>query len=118
VLVVQSLQAPREVIWLNGPPGAGKGANTNFIKRIRGMTRSITTSGLLETYLPAKKLMDAGELVSDEVVGDALLEAIFNKESNDGSGIIVDGFPRTALQVPHCHVFTRDTALLQCRTLS
>lgn len=63
------------------------------------MTRSITTSDLLERYPPAKKLMEAGELVPDEVVGDALLEAIFNKDDNDGSGIIVDGFPRTALQV-------------------
>lgn len=33
-------------------------------------------------------------------VGDALLDVIFNPDVADGSGLVIDGFPRTALQVP------------------
>jgi len=94
-----TIVAPREIIWLNGPPGAGKGANTEFIKRIRGMTCSITVSDLLQRHPPAAVLMEAGALVSDEMVGDALLQALFCPDDNDGSGLIVDGFPRTPMQV-------------------
>ena len=36
------LQAPAEVVWLNGAPGSGKGANTPFIMESRGITRAIT----------------------------------------------------------------------------
>ena len=95
----ENLIAPREIIWLNGPPGAGKGANNEFIQRIRGISRSITCSELLQQHAPCKLLMDSGALVSDELVGDALLQAIFDSEDNDGSGLIVDGFPRTPMQV-------------------
>lgn len=35
----------------------------------------------------------------DTLVGDALLAQIFDPEVNDGIGLVVDGFPRTALQV-------------------
>ncbi len=34
-------------------------------------------------------------------VGDALLDVIFNPDVADGQGLVIDGFPRTALQVPH-----------------
>ncbi len=36
------LHAPAEVVWLNGAPGSGKGANTPFIMESRGITRAIT----------------------------------------------------------------------------
>ena len=44
-------------------------------------------------------IMDRGELVPDELVVDVLLDNIFNPELDDGIGLIVDGFPRTELQV-------------------
>ena len=41
---------PKEIIWLGGAPGSGKGTNTNFILRERGITApSIVTSDLLDT---------------------------------------------------------------------
>ena len=42
--------------------------------------------------------MAAGELVPDEMVADALLETVFDPDA-DPAGVLVDGFPRTALQV-------------------
>lgn len=40
--VRQPMQAPDEVVWLNGAPGSGKGANTPFICESRGISRAIT----------------------------------------------------------------------------
>jgi hypothetical protein len=40
--VPQPIQAPDEVVWLNGAPGSGKGANTPFICESRGISRAIT----------------------------------------------------------------------------
>lgn len=34
-------------------------------------------------------------------VGDALLDVIFDPDVADGAGLVIDGFPRTALQVPY-----------------
>mmetsp|Transcript_35067 Transcript_35067/g.89715 ORF Transcript_35067/g.89715 Transcript_35067/m.89715 type:complete len:551 (-) Transcript_35067:374-2026(-) len=93
------LQAPREIVWLNGAPGAGKGVNTGFILDIRGLKRAVTMSELLDGYPEAKCLKDKGELVPDDVVIEALLYAILNPKDNDGIGLVVDGFPRSALQV-------------------
>ena len=46
-----------------------------------------------------KAIKDRGELVPDTLVGEALLAQIFDPEVNDGVGLVIDGFPRTALQV-------------------
>jgi adenylate kinase family enzyme len=43
--------------------------------------------------------MDRGEMVPEYMVGDALLESLLNPDTNDGVGVVVDGFPRTAMQV-------------------
>eukprot|EP00884_Botryococcus_braunii_P018635 jgi/Botrbrau1/5455/Bobra.27_1s0006.1 len=90
---------PKEIVWLNGAPGSGKGANTPFILESRGLTRAVSMSSLLEHNQSIKELMEAGELVPDAMVGDALLEVIFNPDQADSAGILIDGFPRTALQV-------------------
>ena len=95
----QSLQLPAEIVWLNGPPGSGKGANTPFILQSRGLSRAVTMSSLLDSDPAIRKIMNKGELVPDTMVGDALLETIFNPDENDGAGLVMDGFPRTALQV-------------------
>ncbi|BDA48136.1 probable adenylate kinase at N-terminal half [Coccomyxa sp. Obi] len=92
------IQCPREIVWLNGAPGAGKGANTPFILESRGLTRAETMSSLLERHAEIRDLMAQGELVPDTMVGDALLDVIFNPDVADGSGLVIDGFPRTALQ--------------------
>lgn len=93
------MQAPDEVVWLNGAPGSGKGANTPFICESRGISRAITMSSLLDSSDEIKAIKDRGELVPDTMVGDALLNNIFDPSVADGSGILIDGFPRTAMQV-------------------
>lgn len=93
------LAVPREIVWLNGAPGSGKGTNIPFIVRSRGLSRAVGMSALLENNVELKAIVDRGELVPDGLVLDALLDEIFSPERNDGSGLVVDGFPRTALQV-------------------
>lgn len=93
------LLCPREVVWLNGAPGSGKGTNMPFIMKSRGLSRAIGMSQLLDTSNEIKHIIDRGELVPDHMVLDALLEVVLNPETNDGAGLVIDGFPRTALQV-------------------
>ena len=45
------------------------------------------------------KLLHTAENKSGSQVGDALLDVIFDPDVADGSGLVIDGFPRTALQV-------------------
>lgn len=47
----QSVHVPREVVWLNGAPGAGKGANTQHILKTRGLDHSVCLSTLLVSRL-------------------------------------------------------------------
>ncbi|KAK9819601.1 hypothetical protein WJX72_000150 [[Myrmecia] bisecta] len=91
-------QTPQEIIWLNGAPGAGKGVNTPFILKSRGLSRAVAMSELLERHEGIRELMNRGELAPDTMVGDALLDVIFNPDLADGAGLLIDGFPRTALQ--------------------
>ena len=91
---------PREVIFLNGPPGSGKGANLGFVKRIRGLSRSVTMSSMLAHHVEAQSIIQEGGLVPDEMVGAAVLQQAFHPAHADRAGIIIDGFPRTATQVP------------------
>lgn len=48
-LAPQRLVCPREVVWLNGAPGSGKGTNMPFIMKSRGLSRAIGMSQLLDT---------------------------------------------------------------------
>jgi adenylate kinase len=92
-----SARLPREIIWLGGAPGAGKGTNTPFILRERGITAPpIVTSDLLNA--PAmKRIKDSGNLVGDADVVRLLLERLL--EPAHTTGVLVDGFPRTEVQV-------------------
>lgn len=62
-------------------------------------TLSLCRSSLLDSSDEIKVIKDRGELVPDTMVGDALLNNIFDPAHADGSGLLIDGFPRTALQV-------------------
>ena len=44
----QRYVCPREVVWLNGAPGSGKGTNMPFIMKSRGLSRTVTMSQLLD----------------------------------------------------------------------
>lgn len=93
----ENLRFPKEIFWLNGAPGAGKGTNTNFIMKYRDLTAPpLVVSDLLQSPA-ARKLIDTGRLVGDrEVIGiifRKLLDPVYQ------SGVVLDGFPRTKVQV-------------------
>ena len=94
---------PCEIIWLGGAPGAGKGTNTPFILRERGITAPpIVTSDLLN--LPEmKRIKDTGNLVGDADVVRLLFERLL--EPAHTTGVVVDGFPRTRVQVECVKLF-------------
>lgn len=90
-------------IILLGPPGAGKGTQSARLVEHHGM-RQLSTGDMLRAAvkaqtpvgLKAKAVMDAGELVSDEIVSD-LIDAELAAMDAD-TGAIFDGYPRTAVQ--------------------
>ena len=92
----QSLVFPKEIMWLSGAPGAGKGLTTSLVREIRGIQASpIEVSALLNTA-ECKSIKAQGALVSDAMVSQAVLEELIKPEYS--SGAVVDGFPRTAVQ--------------------
>ncbi|GBF96259.1 adenylate kinase [Raphidocelis subcapitata] len=100
-------RVPREIVWLLGAPGAGKGVNTGHILKTRGLTKSFHVSGLLESYPESRRLIDSGEMVPDSLVCDLLLGALLldSPGVQDDLGFVVDGFPRTAVQVDFVKLF-------------
>ena len=88
---------------LLGPPGAGKGTQASFIKEKFGIPQ-ISTGDMLRAAiragtplgLEAKKIMDTGGLVSDEIVIGLVQERL--KEPDCATGYMFDGFPRTIPQ--------------------
>ena len=92
-----NLRFPKEIILLGGAPGAGKGTNTAFITHARGLTcPPIVISALLDSP-EAKALKDGGNMVGDREVIGLLLRRLLSAEYHDGA--ILDGFPRTNVQV-------------------
>jgi adenylate kinase len=93
----ENLRFPKEIMLLGGAPGAGKGTNTAFINKTRGLTcPPIVVSALLDSP-EARKLKDAGNMVGDREVIGLLLRQLLRPEYRDG--VILDGFPRTKVQV-------------------
>ncbi|MEM1151191.1 MAG: adenylate kinase [Pseudomonadota bacterium] len=88
-------------IILLGPPGAGKGTQAGFLVEKRGMVQLSTGDMLREARTSGSEMgrkvaaiMDAGELVTDEIV----IGLIEEKLDKGGNGFIFDGFPRTLAQ--------------------
>ncbi|MEH6826714.1 adenylate kinase [Parasphingorhabdus sp.] len=90
-------------IILLGPPGAGKGTQAGRLEDEHGMVQ-LSTGDMLraavkagtEVGLKAKALMDAGELVPDDVVSGIIGDKL--DELGPEKGVIFDGYPRTAAQ--------------------
>jgi adenylate kinase len=93
----------RTVLILLGPPGAGKGTQARLLAERFGLVQ-LSTGDLLraavaagtEAGRAAKAVMQAGGLVSDEIVLAILRDRM--AEPDTARGIILDGFPRTAGQ--------------------
>lgn len=90
-------------IILLGGPGAGKGTQATFLKNKFNIPQ-ISTGDMLRAAvkagtplgIEAKKVMDAGGLVSDEIILGLVEERI--KEADCENGFLFDGFPRTIPQ--------------------
>jgi adenylate kinase len=93
----ENLRFPKEIILLGGAPGAGKGTNSAFIAKARGLTCGpLVISALLDSP-EARRLKDGGNMVGDREVVGLLLRRLLRPEYRDG--VILDGFPRTNVQV-------------------
>jgi adenylate kinase len=93
----ERMRFPKEIILLGGAPGSGKGTNTAFIAKVRGLTcQPIVMSSLLKSP-EAQALKDAGSMVGDRDVVGLLFRELLREEYQDG--VILDGFPRTSVQV-------------------
>ena len=91
-------------IIIFGPPGAGKGTQSNFLIQDYGMFQ-VSTGDLLRNELKKdselskqiKSIMDAGKLVSDNIIYNLIEKKLSDKEIKNK--IIFDGFPRNLDQV-------------------
>ena len=90
-------------IVLFGPPGAGKGTQAQRMMDATGLPQ-VSTGDMLraavkaqsEVGVEAKKYMDAGALVPDQVIIDLIKDRL--KEDDAKNGVMFDGFPRTVPQ--------------------
>jgi len=111
------------VLILLGPPGAGKGTQARMLEDKFGLVQ-LSTGDLLraavaagtEAGKAAKSVMDAGELVSDDIVL-AILKDRMNAPDT-AKGVILDGYPRTPGQAQSLDALLADQGLKISATVS
>ena len=91
------MRFPRELILVGGAPGAGKGTNSDFIRKVRSIDAPpVVVSQLLDTP-EARAVKARGGMVGDREVVGILLRKLLEAEQQNGA--LLDGFPRTNVQV-------------------
>lgn len=109
---------------LFGPPGVGKGTQAERLRDhyhlhhistgdiLRAAVKEGTTLGL-----EAKKFMDSGGLVPDEVI-IGLVREVLLKDQSEGKGFLLDGFPRTVAQAEALEDLFKDLVIEDVRIVS
>lgn len=101
---------PKQLVWLNGAPGAGKGTNTRTIMHILGIEQQpVVVSDLLSSP-EFIKIKNSGALVGDKDVVGLLLKKLL--EPQYAAGAIVDGFPRSRAQAEFLRLFVARLAAI------
>jgi len=111
------------VLILLGPPGAGKGTQARMLEEKFGLVQ-LSTGDLLraavaagtEAGKAAKSVMDAGGLVSDDIVLAILKDRM--RAPDTGKGVILDGYPRTPGQAQSLDALLSDQGLKISATVS
>lgn len=107
----ERLRFPKELILLGGAPGSGKGTNTAFIQKVRGIaSKPVVISELLDSP-EAQKIKASGGMVGDEEVLRLLLYRLLDPCYHDSA--LLDGFPRTTVQVECLKIFYDEMILLR-----
>lgn len=97
------MSGKKKLIILLGPPGAGKGTQAKKISREFGLVH-ISTGDILRNEVrdgtelgsKVKEIMNAGDLVPDELVGEIVRSCI--EKHSSAAGFILDGYPRNVTQ--------------------
>jgi len=101
--MLQSAGRPALNVVMLGPPGAGKGTQAERLARTRGLAK-VSTGDILRNAVQAgtelgkaaKKTMEAGNLVGDDVMIGIVGERLAERDARNG--FVLDGFPRTVVQ--------------------
>jgi adenylate kinase len=108
----ESSAAPLGLVML-GPPGAGKGTQADRLAKVRGVPRVSTGDILREASFAATEagqsaaaLMNAGQLVSDDLVIGLVRDRL--AQADAAAGFVLDGFPRTLAQAEALDALVED----------